>query len=81
MTTGDAQGATNRVRGRLAGVAHLGDVVQRVVVTSSGVEVLARAPRGAAGPGTSEVGAEVWCGFAPENVHVFPAPLTPGSPA
>ncbi|GAB3451930.1 ABC transporter ATP-binding protein [Kineococcus endophyticus] len=81
VTTGDAQAATNRVRGRLAGVAHLGDVVQRVVVTSSGVEVLARAPRGAAGPGTSEVGAEVWCGFAPENVHVFPAPLTPGSPA
>jgi len=65
--------AGNRIRGRLAGVAHLGDVVQRVVVTASGVELLARAPRGAAGPGTGEVGTEVWCGFAPENVHVFPA--------
>ncbi|WP_328292979.1 ABC transporter ATP-binding protein [Kineococcus sp. NBC_00420] len=63
----------NRVRGRLAGVAHLGDVVQRVVVTASGIELLARAPRGADGPATAEVGVEVWCGFAPENVHVFPA--------
>ncbi|WP_432525922.1 ABC transporter ATP-binding protein [Kineococcus mangrovi] len=73
VTTVEPTGAANRVRGRLAGVAHLGDVVQRVVVTSSGVELLARAPRGGTGPGTSEVGAEVWCDFVPENVHVFPS--------
>ncbi|MEZ0164440.1 ABC transporter ATP-binding protein [Kineococcus sp. LSe6-4] len=79
VTAAEPAGATNRVRGRLAGVAHLGDTVQRVVVTSSGLEVLARSPRVAADPGTGEVGAEVWCGFAPEHVHVFPSTQTPGS--
>ncbi|MGI4896253.1 MAG: ABC transporter ATP-binding protein, partial [Janthinobacterium lividum] len=63
----------NRLRARLAGVAHLGDVVQRVVVTSSGLELLARAPRGAGGPTHADVGTDVWCAFPPEHVHVFPA--------
>jgi spermidine/putrescine transport system ATP-binding protein len=66
-------GGANVVRGTLAGVAHLGDVVQRVVVTASGLELIARAPRGADAATPAEVGTAVWCSFAPERVHVFPA--------
>ncbi|WP_205709213.1 polyamine ABC transporter ATP-binding protein [Kineococcus siccus] len=63
----------NVVRGTLAGVAHLGDVVQRVVVTASGRELIARAPRGTDAAAPGQVGGAVWCSFAPEQVHVFPA--------
>ncbi|WP_432523047.1 ABC transporter ATP-binding protein [Kineococcus sp. SYSU DK006] len=66
-------GPGNLVPGRLAGVSHLGDVVQRVVVTASGLELLARAPRGQEGPGGADVGADVWCTFEPARTHLFPA--------
>lgn len=72
LTAREPAGAVNAVRGRLAGTAHLGDVVQRVVVTGSGLELIARSPRGAAGE-VLEVGTDVWCTFDPQSVHVFPA--------
>ena len=51
--------SVNAVRGKLAGVSHLGDVIQYVVITASGREMLSRqpAPRGAP-PGSA---ADVWC--------------------
>jgi len=74
LTVSPAEPAgANVVRGTLAGVAHLGDVVQRVVVTASGLELIARAPRGADAGVPAEVGTAVWCSFAPDQVHVFPA--------
>ncbi|NIZ91242.1 ABC transporter ATP-binding protein [Kineococcus rubinsiae] len=73
VTAAEPRGGANVVRGTLAGVAHLGDVVQRVVVTGSGLELIARAPRGADAAVPAHVGSEVWLSFPPEQVHVFPA--------
>ncbi len=60
----------NFLSGRLAGVSHLGDVIQYVVVTPDGRDVLARVPRAAAP--RVEVGSVVWCSWDDEHVHVFP---------
>jgi spermidine/putrescine transport system ATP-binding protein len=62
--------ASNGIRGRLAGVANLGETIQYVVVTVSGVELLARTPR-AALDGTLEVGESVFCHLPAEHLQVF----------
>jgi spermidine/putrescine transport system ATP-binding protein len=59
------------VGGTLASVAHLGDVMQFVVLTPGRKEIIARLPRPRAPK--LEVGADVWCTWAPDDVHVFAA--------
>ena len=61
----------NSVRGSLAGISHLGDVIQFVVLTPGQKEILCRMPR----PGAPklEVGGHVWCTWDAEHVHVFDA--------
>ena len=53
------------------GVAHLGHALQLVVTTSSGRELLARAPRSAQTPTT--LGTPVTLTWDPADVHAFPA--------
>ncbi|KRC49692.1 spermidine/putrescine ABC transporter ATP-binding protein [Leifsonia sp. Root227] len=70
---------TNAVRGTLAGISFLGDVIQYVVVTAAGVELLSRqAPGQAAHLST---GQDVWCGWEETEVHVFPADDAGTSPS
>jgi spermidine/putrescine transport system ATP-binding protein len=61
----------NAVRGTLAGISHLGDVIQFVVMTPGLKEILCRLPRPRAPK--LEVGGDVWCTWDPELVHVFDA--------
>ena len=65
------QDPVNSVRGTLAGISHLGDVIQFVVVTPGGKEILCRLPRPRAPK--LEVGGDVWCRWDEELVHVFDA--------
>ena len=67
----EAQPATNDnvISGVLAGVSHLGDVIQFVVTTSSQGEVLARLPRTSAP--RLLTGARVWCHWQPSQCQVF----------
>jgi spermidine/putrescine transport system ATP-binding protein len=62
---------TNSVRGTLAGISHLGDVIQYVVLTPGQKEILCRVPRPRAPK--LEVGGEVWCTWDADQVHVFDA--------
>jgi spermidine/putrescine transport system ATP-binding protein len=62
-------GVVNRVQGTLASAAHLGDVVQYLVQTTGGADVVARRPRGAAA--RIAPGSTVWCRWDPEDVQVF----------
>jgi hypothetical protein len=50
--------AINAVHGRLAGISHLGDLIQYVVITASGREMLSRQPRHEA---PRLIRADVWC--------------------
>jgi spermidine/putrescine transport system ATP-binding protein len=59
----------NVLAGTLAGVSHLGDVIQFVVTTRHQREVLARLPRTKA-PRLLP-GAQVWCRWSPDHCHVF----------
>jgi spermidine/putrescine transport system ATP-binding protein len=59
----------NAVQGTLAGVSHLGDVLQYLVVLPGGQDVVARRPRG--GAPRMEVGTTVWCHWSSDDVHVF----------
>jgi spermidine/putrescine transport system ATP-binding protein len=61
----------NSVPGRLAGISHLGDVIQFVVLTKGQKEILCRLPRPRAPK--LEVGGDVWCTWEPDLVHVFDA--------
>jgi spermidine/putrescine transport system ATP-binding protein len=61
----------NAVRGTLAGISHLGDAIQFVVLTAGQKEILCRMPRPRAPK--LEVGGEVWCTWEAELVHVFDA--------
>jgi spermidine/putrescine transport system ATP-binding protein len=61
--------AVNAVAGTLASVAHLGDVLQFVVITPGRKEIIARVPRPRAP--RLEVGGEVWCTWTTDAVHVF----------
>jgi spermidine/putrescine transport system ATP-binding protein len=71
VSEGTGESIVNAMTGRLAGVSHLGDVIQFVVMTSQGKEVLARVPRTQA-PRLSP-GAEVTCSWDAAYVHVFGA--------
>jgi spermidine/putrescine ABC transporter ATP-binding subunit len=62
---------TNALRGTLAGVSHLGDVIQFVVETGDGREVLARLPRTAAP--RIEPGTGVWCTWDGDHTYIFGA--------
>jgi spermidine/putrescine transport system ATP-binding protein len=61
--------ASNVLRGRLAGIAHLGDAIQHVVKTEGGKEVLSRSPR--AGAERLEVGQEVFCTWGVDSAQIF----------
>ena len=65
------QRSENSIRGTLAGISHLGDVIQFVVVTPGRKEILCRLPRPRA-PKLG-VGGDVWCTWDAEVVHVFDA--------
>jgi len=65
------QDSANSIRGMLAGISHLGDVIQFVVLTPGGKEILCRLPRPRAPK--LEVGGEVWCTWDEGLVHVFDA--------
>ena len=73
VTLSDARPASdvNAVVGTLASVSHLGDVMQFVVLTPGRKEIIARLPRPRAPK--LEVGGDVWCTWAPDDVHVFAA--------
>ncbi len=60
---------TNDLPGRIAGVSFLGDVVQYVVLTDTGLELLSRMPRSRAI--SVEVDATVHCHVDPDQVQVF----------
>jgi spermidine/putrescine transport system ATP-binding protein len=62
--------AENALSGELAGISHLGDVLQYLVVTPAGNEVIARRPRASAA--RIAQGSRVWCGWSSADVHVFP---------
>lgn len=64
-------GTGNKIKGLLAAVSHLGDVIQFVVLTAQGKEILAVLPRVAA-PRLIP-GSEVWCSWTADHVHVFNA--------
>jgi spermidine/putrescine transport system ATP-binding protein len=65
------QDTVNSVRGTLAGISHLGDVIQFVVLTPGQKEILCRMPRPRA-PKLA-VGGDVWCVWEADHVHVFDA--------
>ena len=62
---------SNVVSGTLASVAHLGDVIQFVVLTPGRKEILARLPSPKAPH--LEVGSEVWCTWHADHTYVFGA--------
>ena len=59
----------NVLEGTLAGISHLGDVIQYVVTVGDHKEVLARLPRTKAP--RLEPGARVWCTWDDEHTYVF----------
>jgi spermidine/putrescine transport system ATP-binding protein len=64
-------GGENCTPGTLRGVSHLGDKIQYVVVSETGTDLIARAPRGSVA-GLS-VGSPVTCSWASDAVRVFGA--------
>ena len=76
VTTSIPEAPTNRVRGTLVGVAHLGDVLQYVVMTAGGHEIVSRRQRGNAE--RIPVGEEVWCRWDVAGAQLFePADRAP----
>jgi spermidine/putrescine transport system ATP-binding protein len=69
VTADRPTGGENAVQGTLAGVSHLGDVLQYLVVLPGGPDVVARRPRG--GAPRIDVGTSVWCHWSSDDVHVF----------
>jgi spermidine/putrescine transport system ATP-binding protein len=61
----------NALRGELAGISHLGDVIQFVVSAGDGREVLARVPRTSAP--RLETGQSVWCTWEADHTYLFNA--------
>jgi len=71
LSAADPGAMMNAASGTVAGVSHLGDVLQFVVHTASGQEILSRLPRHQAPklvPGDA-----VWCTWSPEHCYVFDA--------
>jgi spermidine/putrescine transport system ATP-binding protein len=69
VNVGHPNGDVNVVRGTLAGTAHLGELIQYVVRTGDGRELLSRQPRGHAA--RIEVGESVWCSWDAADAHMF----------
>jgi spermidine/putrescine transport system ATP-binding protein len=67
----DPGGSVNVLRGHLAGISHLGDVIQFVVSTGSGKELLSRVPRTRAP--RLDTGQSVWCTWDTDHTYLFPA--------
>ncbi|OJX72319.1 ABC transporter ATP-binding protein [Leifsonia sp. 71-9] len=79
VTVGRERPAGTGVQGTLAGISFLGDVIQYVVVTAAGVELLSRRP-----PSQVEqlsTGDTVWCGWDDGDLHVFAADAEPDADA
>jgi spermidine/putrescine transport system ATP-binding protein len=70
-------GTENVIAGELAGISHLGDIRQYLVVTAAGTEVIARRPRGDAA--RIAQGTRVWCRWQVTDAHVFPDDLSRGA--
>lgn len=60
---------TNSIPGRLAGISFLGDVIQYLVITANGKEILSRVPRSE----SLEVAVDdnVFCAWDPQKAQVF----------
>jgi len=74
LATADPGAVPNVLPGVVAGVSHLGDVMQYVVRCEDGQEVLCRQPRDRArklAPGD-----DVWCTWSPDDVRLFSANQT-----
>jgi spermidine/putrescine transport system ATP-binding protein len=71
VSESDPGAATNVLKGNLAGTSHLGDVIQFVVTTSDGRELLSRVPRTKA-PRLDQ-GQSVWCSWDADHTYLFPA--------
>jgi spermidine/putrescine transport system ATP-binding protein len=67
----DPGAAVNVLRGELAGISHLGDVIQFVVSAGEGREILSRVPRTKAP--RLETGQSVWCSWDPDHTYLFTA--------
>ena len=74
LTTDDPGAVANAVPGVVAGVSHLGDVLQYVVRCADERELLCRQPRDRAR--RLEPGDDVWCTWAPDDVRLFSANQT-----
>ena len=62
-------GALNRVSGTLVGISNLGDILQFVVMTPGGQEIVSRRQR--AGAQRPAVGTAVWCRWGSEDAQLF----------
>jgi spermidine/putrescine transport system ATP-binding protein len=71
VSESDPGGAVNALRGTLAGISHLGDVIQFVVSAGEGREILARLPRTKAP--RLETGQTVWCTWDADHTYLFTA--------
>jgi spermidine/putrescine transport system ATP-binding protein len=71
VTESDPGSTVNTLRGSLAGISHLGDVIQFVVTTSDGRELLARLPRTKAP--RLDTGQTVWCSWDADHTYLFTA--------
>jgi spermidine/putrescine transport system ATP-binding protein len=69
VTTTPPGAPTNRVQGTLVGVAHLGDVLQYVVMTPAGHEIVSRRQRSNAE--RIPMGDEVWCQWDVTGAQLF----------
>lgn len=71
VSENDPGKAENSLRGELAGISHLGDVIQFVVSAGNGREVLSRVPRTKAP--RLDTGQTVWCSWEAEHTYLFTA--------
>jgi spermidine/putrescine transport system ATP-binding protein len=69
VTADDPRREVNVVHGTLAGVAHLGEVIQYVVRTPGHVDVISRQPRHLAA--RLRPGDEVFCTWETDHAHIF----------
>ncbi|GAA2187317.1 ABC transporter ATP-binding protein [Leucobacter alluvii] len=70
ILTSEPQRLENVLKGTLSSVSHLGDVLQSLVITEAGTEILVRVPRSS--EEAQPVGSTVWCAWEPHQVLVFP---------
>jgi spermidine/putrescine transport system ATP-binding protein len=71
VTETDPGGSVNVLRGHLAGISHLGDVIQFVVSAGEGREILSRVPRTKAP--RLDTGQTVWCSWDADHTYLFNA--------